>query len=241
MNSPEIEYLIASAINNRPKVTNAPMNLYIYDGKLICGARIVMPKDADFVAHVAPHQLENGFGDGEWKLIVERTIEIAGTQELTAGIIPMSTGQNEFHHRIKTDRAKLKEQRREQRLRHRRPVWFGENFGGTLSQGQMVDVSSGAVAFTCRADGNCPQPGRQIATRFSVPRLNPDDSFDAVSFNRIGRICRVDKANDILRRVAVQFAKPLPFKPGEQNISKELPVNPSTALRAGLGAKYVIR
>jgi hypothetical protein len=196
------------------------MNLYIYDGKLICGARIVMPKDADFVAHMTPHQLENGFSDGEWKLLVEKTIEIAGTQELTAGTIPMSTGQNEFHRRIRAERTKLKEQRREQRLRHRRPVWFAENFGATLSPGQMVDVSSGAVAFTCRADENCPHPGQQIATRFSVPRLNPDNSFDMVSFNRIGRICRVDRANDPLRRVAVQFAKPLPFKPGEQDIGK---------------------
>ena len=209
MNSPEIERLIAEAIENRPKVTNAPMNLYIYDGKLICGARVVMPRDADFIAHVAPHQLENGFSDSEWKLVVEKTREIVSSEELTAGAVkkPLSG-------------KRKKEQRKEQRLRHRRPVWFAEDFGAELSQGRMVDVSSMGMAFTCRADENCSHPGQQIAARFSVPRLNPDDSFDTVSFNRIGRICRLDRVNSPLRRVAVQFAKPLPFKPAEQAIGK---------------------
>ncbi len=46
MTSAEIESLIAEAIDNRPRVTNAAMNLYIHNGRLICGARIVMPEDA---------------------------------------------------------------------------------------------------------------------------------------------------------------------------------------------------
>jgi hypothetical protein len=181
------------------------MNLYIYDGKLICGARVVMPKDADFIAHMAPHQLENGFSDGEWKLVVEKAREIVEAEKLAAGTAKkaMSVKRNT-------------EQRTEQRLCYHRPVWFAENFGSALSQGRMVDVSSEGMAFTCRADENYPHPGQQIATRFSIPRLNPDDSFDTISFNRIGRICRVDRANSPLRRVAVQFAKPLPFKPAEQ-------------------------
>jgi hypothetical protein len=36
------------------------------------------------------------------------------------------------------------------------------------------------------------------------------------NFTRSGRIYRVDDINQFSRRVAVQFASPLPFKPGEQ-------------------------
>ena len=108
------------------------------------------------------------------------------------------------------------ERREEQRLRYHWPVWFAEDFNETLSQGQMVDVSSAGAAFTCHADENCPYPGQKITTRFSVPRFGSDDSFDMASFTRIGRICRVDNVNRFLRRIAVQFAEPLPFKPSEQ-------------------------
>ena len=108
------------------------------------------------------------------------------------------------------------ERRREQRLRYHWPVWFAEDFNETLSQGQMVDVSSGGAAFTCHADENCPYPGQQVTARFSVPCFGPEGSFDMASFTRSGSICRVDNVNRFLRRVAVQFANPLPFKPGEQ-------------------------
>lgn len=112
--------------------------------------------------------------------------------------------------------AQTIERRNEQRLRYHWPIWFAEDFGEVLSQGQMVDISSGGAAFTYTADENCPYPGQQITTRFSVPRFGPAESFDMVSFTRSGRICRVDDVNRFLRRVAVQFAKPLSFKPGEQ-------------------------
>jgi len=108
------------------------------------------------------------------------------------------------------------ERRREQRLRYQWPVWFAEDFNGTLSQGQMVDISSGAAAFTCYADESCPYAGQDITARFSIPRLGPDESFDMESFTRTGHICRVDEVNRFVRRVAIQFAEPLPFKPGEQ-------------------------
>ena len=36
------------------------------------------------------------------------------------------------------------------------------------------------------------------------------------NFTRSGRIYRVDDINQFSRRVVVQFAAPLPFKPGEQ-------------------------
>ncbi len=111
---------------------------------------------------------------------------------------------------------KNNERRTEQRLRYHWPVWLAEDFNETLSQGQMVDVSSRAAAFTCHADENCPYLGQELTARFSVPRFGPDDSFDMANFTRLGRICRVDNVNNFLRRIALQFAEPLSFKPGEQ-------------------------
>ncbi|MHC4623497.1 MAG: PilZ domain-containing protein [Planctomycetota bacterium] len=108
------------------------------------------------------------------------------------------------------------ERRRESRLRYHWPVWFAEDFNGMLAQGQMVDVSSGGAAFTCFADDNCPCPGQHITARFSVPCFGPDDSFDMADFVRSGHVCRIDEISRFSRRVAVQFAEPLPFRPGEQ-------------------------
>ena len=108
------------------------------------------------------------------------------------------------------------ERRRELRLRYHWPVWFAEDFNEALSQGQMVDASSRAAAFTCHADENCPYQGQQLTARFSVPRFGPGDCFDMASFTRTGHVCRVDEVNRFLRRIAIQFAEPLPFKPGEQ-------------------------
>ena len=108
------------------------------------------------------------------------------------------------------------ERRREQRLRYHWPVWFAEDFQETLTQGQMVDISSGGAAFTCTADENCPYPGQELTARFSVPRFGSGDSFDMTSFVRMGQICRVENVNSFVRRVAMQFAEPLSFKPGEQ-------------------------
>jgi hypothetical protein len=101
-------------------------------------------------------------------------------------------------------------------LRYHWPVWFAEDFNEELLQGQMVDISSGGAAFTCHAGDSCPYPGQEITARFSVPRLGPEESFDMASFTRIGQVCRVDGVNRFLHRVAIQFAKPLPFRPGEQ-------------------------
>ena len=111
---------------------------------------------------------------------------------------------------------KNNERRRERRLRYHWPVWFAEDFNEVLTQGQMVDICSGGAAFTCYEHENCPDPGQHITARFSVPRFGPEDSFDMAGFIRSGCVCRVDHVNSSLRRVAVQFAEPLPFKPGEQ-------------------------
>ena len=108
------------------------------------------------------------------------------------------------------------ERRREQRLRYHWPVWFAENFNEALSQGQMVDISSTAAAFTCRKDEHYPHTGQYLTARFSVPRLQPGEAFDMTNFTRSGRIYRVDDISPFCRRIVVQFSKPLPFKPGEQ-------------------------
>jgi hypothetical protein len=108
------------------------------------------------------------------------------------------------------------ERRTEERLSYHWPIWFAENFYDELSQGQMVDISSRGAAFTCYADDRCPWPGQHVTARFSVPQYGADDSFDMVEFIRTGQVCRVDGVNPALRRVALQFAEPLPFRPGEQ-------------------------
>jgi len=108
------------------------------------------------------------------------------------------------------------ERRTEQRLCYHWPIWFAEDYRGELSQGQMVDLSSRAAAFTCYADERCPHPGQQMTARFSIPRYGPEDSFDMVDFVRSGHVYRVDGVNHSLRRVVLQFAEPLPFRPGEQ-------------------------
>jgi hypothetical protein len=108
------------------------------------------------------------------------------------------------------------ERRREGRLRYHWPVWFAEDFNGALSQGQMVDISSTAAAFTCRKDEHYPYVGQHLTARFSVPKFRPRDAFDMANFIRSGRIYRVDDISPYSRRVVVQFASPLPFKPGEQ-------------------------
>jgi len=112
------------------------------------------------------------------------------------------------------------ERRKEQRLRYHWPVWFAEDFNDVLSQGQMVDASSRGAAFTCYADDDCPCVGQHITARFSIPRFGDGDSFDMANFTRTGCICRVDSVNSHLRRVAIQFAESLPFKPGEQALGE---------------------
>jgi hypothetical protein len=80
----------------------------------------------------------------------------------------------------------------------------------------MHDISSKGAAFTCYTDDSCPYSGQQITARFSVPRFGPDDSFDMANFTRSAHVCRIDEMNNFVRRVAIRFAEPLPFKPGEQ-------------------------
>ena len=110
----------------------------------------------------------------------------------------------------------LTERRAEKRLCYHWPVWLAEDTDELLSQGRMVDVSSGGAAFTCCVGENYPYDGQNITARFSVPHFGSNDCFDMKDFTRTGRVCRIDDDGKFLRRIAVQFAEPLPFKPGEQ-------------------------
>ncbi len=193
MDLPEVERRVSRAVVDRPAVANAPLNLYIYEGRIICGSRAVMPAEADFVAHVPPDRLKNGFEAGEWKQIVEKSANLLGKAEI----------------------SKLKDRRTEKRLHRRCPVWYGKKDGSDYSPGVMMDVCSQGMAFTCYSEQSCPVLGEEINARFSVPRLSRD-GVDDNTFNRISRICRVDKTNGYLNKIAVQFAERLPFKPAEQ-------------------------
>lgn len=115
------------------------------------------------------------------------------------------------------------ERRREERLRYHWPVWFAEDNDGEIQQGQMADVSSQGAAFTCYTSDCSPYPGQPMMARFSVPRHGQDGSFDMVDVVRLGNVHRVDVVNSMLRRVAICFAEPLPFRPGEQAISEADP------------------
>ena len=115
--------------------------------------------------------------------------------------------------------VKTGEKRNEQRLCYDWPVRFAKDFDQQLHQGQMVDVSSSGAAFICHSGESCPQVGKLITTRFSVPRIGQDQSLDTADFVRTGKVCRIDDVNMLLRCVAIQFAEPLNFKPGEQRES----------------------
>ncbi len=115
--------------------------------------------------------------------------------------------------------GKINERRAEQRLRYRWPVRFATKAGQKPLRGQIVDVTSRGLAFLCHPGEDCPHPDQLVTTGFGVPHFNSHGSFDTVFFNRVGRVCRVDGLNDKVNRVAIQFAEPLFFQPGRQDIS----------------------
>lgn len=111
---------------------------------------------------------------------------------------------------------KTEERRREERLRYQWPVWFSEDFKQSVSEGLMVDVASGGIAFTCKAEDNCPHAGQRLVTRFSIPSFTDDNSSAMRSFTRAGSVVRIDTLKGNLCRVAIQFEEPLSLKPCEQ-------------------------
>ncbi len=108
-----------------------------------------------------------------------------------------------------------KERRKEQRLRCRWPVWFTEGLGKTLYSGQMLDISSQGVAFTCCPEKSFPHPGQKVTTHFNIPHFGSDDTCDMTTFTRVSHIHRVDIIDKSSSRVAVQFDEPLDFTPSK--------------------------
>ena len=213
MNIPEIERLITEAIYNRPKVTTAPLNLYLYESKLVCGARIVMPKNAKFVAYVPENCLEKGFSDKEWKLIVQKI------NQLTNNRYNDESKPKETSDKKQLKQTRFSERRREQRLYYRRPMWYFQSLNKTRHKGQMVDISSNGMGFTCCLnEKNLLEARQKITTRLDVPLFAHDGSYDMVRFDRTGLIRRVEKLNNSLHRIALEFTQPLPFKPAEQGL-----------------------
>jgi hypothetical protein len=107
------------------------------------------------------------------------------------------------------------ERRREDRLGYQWPVWFSEDFTQTMSQGLMVDVASGGIAFVCDRRGENLSEGQHLTIRFSIPRFEGDDPTATVSITRTGSICRIENLKDGSRRVAIQFDTPLGVRPAE--------------------------
>lgn len=106
--------------------------------------------------------------------------------------------------------------RREPRLRYQWTVLYAEDSKQTVSEGLMVDIASGGLAFRCNAGENCPKIGQTLVTHFSIPSSEVYDSSQMMSFTRTGRVLRVEILNPFLRHIAVQFDEPLPVKPFEK-------------------------
>jgi len=106
---------------------------------------------------------------------------------------------------------KADERRAEKRLRYRWPVRFA-------SDPRQKPLAGQAMLF--HAGEDCPWTDQSITANFGVPHFDNHGSFDTAFFNRVGRVCRVDHLTSRVNRIAVQFAEPLFFKPGEQNITE---------------------
>ncbi len=109
----------------------------------------------------------------------------------------------------------IDERRQEERLDYRWPVWFSEDTDHGMTQGLIVDVSSGGVAFHCGRGSRCPQSGQHLTVRFSVPRFESHDPTATVSVTRRGEVRRVEEAAHGQSRIAVEFDCPIPIRPAE--------------------------
>jgi hypothetical protein len=108
------------------------------------------------------------------------------------------------------------ENRYEQRLAYRWPIWFGEDATQAVFPGLMVDVSSGGIAFTFKA-GHCRlHEGQQLMVRFSLPRFDENDPGATVGITRTGQVRWVVVSGSGVHKVGLQFDTPLSLKPAEE-------------------------
>jgi hypothetical protein len=108
------------------------------------------------------------------------------------------------------------ENRYEQRLTYRWPMWFGADITQAVFPGLMVDVSSGGMAFTCQT-GECSlREGQSLTVRFSLPRFDQSDPGATIGITRTGFIRWTLAGADGTHKVGLQFDTPLSLKPVEQ-------------------------
>ena len=111
---------------------------------------------------------------------------------------------------------RVKNERKEQRSRYEQTILFAVDPSQRVSEGLMVDVASGGLAFRCDAADHCPRIGQKIVTQFSIPSSEGDDSSSMISFTRTGHVLRVETINPFLRHIVVQFDEPFSIKPSEE-------------------------
>ena len=111
---------------------------------------------------------------------------------------------------------KYNEQRQEKRMSCNWPIWFYDDCDTRIIQGQLVDISSKAAAFTYYTHEKLFLPDQKIVTHFSMPVYGLSDSFAIRDFMRPGQILNIYQINDLIYRIATKFEDILNFRPGEQ-------------------------
>jgi hypothetical protein len=96
------------------------------------------------------------------------------------------------------------------------PIWFYDDCDTRIIQGQLVDISSKAAAFTYYTHEKLLLPDHRIIVHFSTPVYGLSNSFAIRDFIRSGYILNVYQINELLYRIATEFEDVLSFKPGEQ-------------------------
>lgn len=107
------------------------------------------------------------------------------------------------------------ENRYEERLTYRWPIWFGEDATQMVRSGLMVNVSSGGMAFTCQAEPGRFQAGQQFTVLFNLPRFDEQDPGATVGVTRTGQVRWVVAVGGGYK-IGFQFDTPLSIKPAEQ-------------------------
>ena len=102
------------------------------------------------------------------------------------------------------------------------PIWFYDDYDTRIIQGQLIDISSKAAAFTYYTHEKLLLPNQRIIAHFSTPVYGLSDSFAIRDFIRSGRILNIYQMDALIYRIATEFEDALNFKPGEQVNEEEL-------------------
>ena len=107
------------------------------------------------------------------------------------------------------------ERRKKKRLNYDWSIWFAEGFGKTLYYGEILNISSEALALICKTDKNLTQRGCRVTAYFNVPHIGRNDSSDVIMLSCQGCVLRIDTVEDnkFLRQIVIIFDKPLSFEP----------------------------